>query len=98
MWSAWILHSLMEERLRGPINAVAPNPVTNRQYTRTLGRVLRRPTLLPLQAFVARVAFGQIADAILLVGARVKPKRLMESGYEFRFPDLEGALRHLLGK
>jgi len=60
-----MLHSLMEERLRGPVNAVAPNSVTNRQYTRTLGRVLRRPTLLPLPAF------GEIADAILLGSRRV---------------------------
>jgi uncharacterized protein len=93
-----ILHSLVDERLRGPTNAAAPNPVTNRDYTKTLGRVLRRPTVFPLPGPVARLAFGEMADAILLGGARVKPKRLMETGYEFRFPDLEGALRHLIGK
>jgi uncharacterized protein (TIGR01777 family) len=93
-----ILHSLVDERLRGPANAVAPNPVTNRDYTKTLGRVLRRPTVFPLPGPVARLAFGEMADAILLGGARVRPKRLMETGYEFRFPDLESALRHLTRK
>jgi len=95
---AVILHALTDERLRGPVNAVAPNPVTNREYTKTLGRVLRRPTMLPLPAFVARLAFGEMADAVLLAGARVQPKRLQAAGYRFRFPQLEGALRHLLGK
>lgn len=93
-----ILHTLVDDRLRGPVNAVAPNPVTNREYTKTLGRVLRRPTALPLPAFVVRAAFGEMADAVLLGGARVQPKRLQEAGYEFRFPDLEEALRHLLAK
>ena len=95
---AVILHALTDERLGGPVNTVAPNPVTNREYTKTLGRVLRRPTMLPLPAFVARLAFGEMADAVLLAGARVQPKRLQAAGYRFRFPQLEGALRHLLGK
>ena len=93
---AVILRSLTDERLRGPVNAVAPNPVTNREYTKTLGCVLSRPTVFPLPAFVARLAFGEMADAVLLASARVQPKRLQESGYKFLFPNLEGALRHLL--
>lgn len=93
-----IHHALCEESIRGPVNAVAPNPVSNAEFTRTLARVLRRPTLLPVPAFAARLAFGEMADALLLAGARVMPARLQASGYRFRFPDLESALRHLLGR
>jgi hypothetical protein len=93
-----IHHALCEESVRGPVNAVAPGPVSNAEFTRTLARVLRRPTLLPVPAFAARLAFGEMADALLLAGARVMPVRLQESGYRFRFPDLESALRHLLGR
>jgi uncharacterized protein (TIGR01777 family) len=93
-----IHHALCEDALHGPVNAVAPNPVSNAEFTRTLARVLRRPTLLPVPAFAARLAFGEMADALLLAGARVMPARLQASGYRFRFPDLESALRHLLGR
>ena len=92
-----IHHAICEESVRGPVNAVAPGPVSNAEFTRTLARVLRRPTLLPVPAFAARLAFGEMADALLLAGARVLPTRLQASGYRFRFPELEGALRHLLG-
>jgi len=91
-----IHHALTHDSLRGPVNAVAPNPVTNRDFTRTLGRVLSRPTLFPMPAFVARLALGEMADALLLASARVVPARLLESGFVFRYPDLVGALRHLL--
>jgi hypothetical protein len=91
-------HALCEDALRGPVNAVAPNPVSNADFTRTLARVLRRPALVPLPAFAARLLFGEMADALLLAGARVVPTRLQASGYRFRFPDLESALRHLLGR
>ncbi len=93
-----ISHSILADSLRGPVNAVAPNPVTNREFTKTLGRVLRRPTIFPLPAFAARLVMGQMAEELLLAGARINPSRLLASGYEFRFPDLEGALRHVLGK
>lgn len=93
-----ILHVLGTESLRGPVNVVAPRPVTNRELTKTLGRVLGRPTILPMPAFAARVVFGEMADALLLASQRVEPARLRASGYRFRFPELEGALRHLLGK
>ena len=91
-----IHHALTHDSLCGPVNAVAPNPVTNRDFTRTLGRVLSRPTLFPMPAFVARLALGEMADALLLASARVVPARLLESGFVFRYPDLVGALRHLL--
>jgi uncharacterized protein (TIGR01777 family) len=93
-----INHVLQTETIRGPVNVVAPNPVTNAEFTATLGRVLRRPTLLPLPAFVVRAAFGEMADALLLASTRVEPARLLTTGYVFRFPDLEGALRHVLGR
>lgn len=93
-----IQHALVTETLQGPVNAVAPQAVTNREFTQTLGQVLGRPTLLPLPTFAARLAFGEMADALLLASTRVEPARLQETGYPFRYPDLAGALRHLLGK
>jgi uncharacterized protein len=91
-------HCLCEESVRGPVNVVAPGSVTNADFTRTLARVLRRPAVIPLPAFAARLLFGEMADALLLAGARVMPARLQASGYRFWFPDLEAALRHLLGR
>lgn len=91
-------HALATEALAGPVNAVAPHPVTNAEFTRILGRVLGRPTVFPMPAFAARLAFGEMADELLLASQRVKPARLLDTNYPFRFPDLEGALRHLLGK
>ncbi len=93
-----ILHSLATRALRGAVNAVTPAPVTNREFTRILGAVLGRPTLLPVPAFAVRLALGEMADALLLSSARVEPARLLATGYRFRHPDLEAALRHLLAK
>jgi hypothetical protein len=93
-----IIHALTMDTLRGPVNAVAPQAVTNQEFTKTLGRVLGRPTRLPMPAFAARVAFGQMADELLLASLRVEPEKLLASGYRYRFPELEGALRHMLGK
>ena len=91
-----ILHALRRDTLRGPVNAVSPTPVTNQEFTRTLGRVLSRPTILPMPAFAARLAFGEMAEELLLASTRVEPARLQASGYRFHYPELEGALRHLL--
>ncbi len=93
-----IQHALSTESIRGPVNAVAPAPVTNAEFTRTLARVLSRPAIVPMPAFAARLAFGELADALLLSSQRVMPSRLKESGYRFRYPELEGALRHLLNQ
>jgi hypothetical protein len=93
-----IHHALATEALRGAANAVAPEPVTNREFTRTLGAVLGRPTLFPMPAFALRLALGEMADALLLSSARVEPARLLATGYRFRHPDLETAFRHLLRK
>lgn len=93
-----IHHALTHESVAGPVNATTPHPVTNREFTKTLGRVLSRPTLFPMPAFAARLALGEMADDLLLASARVMPRVLERTGYEFRLPELEGALRHLLGK
>ncbi len=94
-----VLHHLLDrDDLEGAVNAVAPEPVTNSVFTKTLGRVLSRPTIAPAPAFALRLAFGEMADAALLASTRVRPGRLEASGYRFRFPDLDGALRHLLGR
>ena len=89
--------ALNEESFRGPVNIVSPNPVTNEVFTKTLGHVLSRPTALAMPAFAVRLAFGEMADEMLLVSQRVLPKKLADAGYEFQQPELEGALRKHLG-
>jgi uncharacterized protein (TIGR01777 family) len=93
-----IHHALMTDSLSGPVNAVAPNAPMNREFTKTLGRVLRRPTILPMPAFAAKLALGEMANDLLLASTRVEPTKLIESGYKFRQPTLEKSLRHILGK
>lgn len=93
-----ILHILKQDTLEGPVNATAPQPVTNREFTKILGRVLGRPTVLPLPAFAARLALGQMADELLLASTRVVPGRLQETEYTFQYADLEHSLRHVLGR
>ena len=93
-----INHVVAREALRGPVNATGPNPVTNAEFTRTLGQVLGRPTIFPMPGFAARLAFGEMADEILLAGQRVMPSKLLASGFKFRYPELVLALRHVLGK
>jgi uncharacterized protein len=82
--------------LCGPVNAVTPQPVTNREFTKSLGRVLGRPTIFPMPAAAARLAFGEMADEMLLGGARVAPSALETAGFDFKYPQLEPALRHVL--
>ena len=104
-WMSWItlddvigaLKFLLEDRsIAGPVNVVAPNPVTNAEFTKTLGRVLSRPTIFPMPEFAARLAFGEMADALLLASQRVDPSLLEDKGYLFNWPTLEPALRHIL--
>lgn len=92
-----ILHALEHESLDGPVNAVAPETVTNAVFTRALGRALHRPTLFPMPAFVAKTLFGEMAEEVLLASTRVKPDRLLREGFEFRHPSLEPALKEMLG-
>jgi uncharacterized protein (TIGR01777 family) len=93
-----IHHIIANESLSGPVNAVSPMPVTNREFTKTLGLVLRRPTIAAVPSFVLRLAVGEMADEMLLLSARVIPQKLAESGYVFLYPDLEKALRFVLGR
>ena len=92
-----IHHTLITDTLHGPVNAVAPNPVTNAVFTKTLGRVLA-PNPFPLPAFVARAAFGEMADALLLASTRVEPARLKDTHYAFRYPEPRRAAPCLAAK
>ncbi|MCC6223825.1 MAG: TIGR01777 family protein [Thermoleophilia bacterium] len=105
-WWSWLslddalgafLHALATESLAGPVNVCAPGLVTNAELTRVLGRVLRRPAVLPVPAPALRVAFGELADGLLLASQRARPERLERSGFRFVRPELEGALRRELG-
>ncbi len=93
-----IVHSLTNDAVSGPVNVGSPNPLTNAEYTRVLGRVLNRPTLFPLPAPAARLVLGEVADALLLSSQRMEPGKLKDTGYTFRYSELEEALRHLLGR
>ena len=90
-----IKFALTSDALRGPVNFVAPSPVTNAEFTKTLGRVLARPTIFPVPAFGLRLFLGELADA-LLASQRVAPQRLSEAQYHFQHSQLESALRRAL--
>jgi uncharacterized protein (TIGR01777 family) len=92
------LFAVENESLQGAVNAVAPEAVTNAEFTRDLGRVLRRPTLFPMPAFAARLALGEMADELLLSSIRVVPEQLQQAGFVYEHPQLEGALRALLNR
>lgn len=92
-----LYHALFTESLEGPVNVTSPDPVTNAEFTRVLGKVLRRPTLFPLPAPAIRLLFGEMGQALLLEGARVLPTKLEASGFRFQHPRLEDALRLELG-
>ena len=89
-------HALTNAQLAGAMNVVAPNPVTNSEFTESLGRILGRPTLFTVPKFAARLAFGEMADATVLTSQRALPTRLLATNFVFKYPELEGALRHLL--
>jgi uncharacterized protein len=106
-WWSWVTlddvvgaihHALENDSVEGPVNVGSPNPLTNTQYTKVLGKVLNRPTFFAVPAPAIRIAIGEMADALLLASQRMEPARLKETGYHFRYPELEGALRHLLGR
>src|SRR5580692_4059287 len=106
-WMSWIdiddlvgavQHVIKTETLRGPVNVVGPNPVTNAEFTKTLASVLSRPAILPMPAFAARLAFGQMGDELLLGSQRVEPAKLLASGYVFQKPELRTALEGILKK
>jgi len=105
-WMSWIALDdvvgalkfvLANEALSGPVNFVAPNPVTNAEFTKALGQALSRPTFFPIPAFGVRLAFGEMADALLLSSQKVAPKTLQNAQYQFRYPELRNALQKILG-
>ncbi|HUS91806.1 MAG TPA: TIGR01777 family oxidoreductase [Phycisphaerae bacterium] len=91
-----ICHALGTAALRGPVNLASPGPVTNRQFTRDLARVLGRPAVLPLPGFAARLLLGEMAEGLLLASARLRPRKLLESGFGFRHAELAPTLCELL--
>lgn len=104
-WMSWIslddvagaIQFMLRDRfVNGPVNFVAPNPVTNAEFTKTLGSVLSRPTFLPVPAFAVRLAFGEMADSLLLASQKVEPAVLKARGFAFNWPRLELTLKHLL--
>ena len=106
-WWAWvsardvvgaILHVLNHESLSGPVNTVAPNPVTNAEFTRILASALHRPAIFPMPAFVVRRIFGEMGEELFLGSQRVEPAKLAASRYQFQNPDLENALRDILSR
>lgn len=107
-WMSWIAivdhvgairHVLARDDISGPVNSTAPIPVTNAEYTKTLGSVVRRPTVIPTPITPLKVLYGtELVRSLLLTGQRVLPKRLVDTGYGFEHPELEPALRALLGK
>lgn len=105
-WMPWIHHAdvvglflfaLDTSAAQGPINATAPNPVTNSEFTRALGQALHRPTVMPIPGFALKVRFGEVAS-VVLEGQRVVPKRALELGYAFLFPTIDAALADILQK
>ena len=102
-WMSWVSlddavgivdYALENENLRGAVNVVSPNPVTNEEFTKTLGEVLYRPTFLPLPEFAVNLVFGEMGDALLIDSTRVVPKRLLDSGFKFRYPEIKSALEN----
>lgn len=93
-----VLHLISKEKISGPVNMVTPNPVTNREFTQALSQVLKRPAHFHLPGFLINAVFGEMGREILLGSTRVRPGKLEDSGYEYRHPDLEDALRYILGR
>lgn len=89
---------LETDSLSGPVNLTAPEPVPNSEFTRALGAVLHRPTIFPMPDFAARLALGEMADELLLSSAQVLPKKLQEAGFQFQYPEIQGALQHVIKK
>ena len=102
-WMSWIslpdeidvINFVIEnENIRGAVNAVSPNPVTNHDFTKTLGEVLYRPTFFPLPEFAVSMVFGEMGDVLLLASTKVLPKRLEDAGFEFKYPNLKEAVEN----
>jgi hypothetical protein len=106
-WMSWIdvqdmvggiHHILKNDLIQGPVNLVAPKPVRNSEFVKTLASVLSRPALFPMPAFAVKLAFGQMGEDVLLAGQKVEPGKLISSGYPFRYSELRKSLEELLRK
>lgn len=104
-WMSWIaledivdifVHAIEHENVRGPVNCVSPNPVTNETFTKTLGEVLYRPTIIPMPEFGVKFLFGEMGETLLLEGTRVKPQKLQDLGYQFKHPALKEAIKNAI--
>ena len=104
-WMSWISlddhinvinYVIENENIRGAVNSVSPHPVTNEEFTKAMGDVLYRPTFLPLPEFVVSMALGEMGDELLLTSEKVIPKRLVDAGFEFKYPEIKPALEHAL--
>ena len=94
-WISLVRWAIDRTDVKGPLNLTAPAPVTNREFTAALARVLHRPALAPAPAFMLRLALGEMADALILSGQRVLPAKATRDGFQFRYPDLDSALRQI---
>jgi hypothetical protein len=94
-WTRLVRWAIENTEVKGPLNLTAPSPVTNREFTAALAHALHRPAFAPAPAFAVRLAFGEMADAVILSGQRVLPAKAERNGFEFRYPDLESALRQI---
>jgi uncharacterized protein (TIGR01777 family) len=104
-WMSWVAledaagaveHAILNDSVRGPVNVVAPQPARNSEFTKTLGEVLHRPTMFPMPEFAVKIAFGEMGESLLLGSQRVMPKKLVEAGYQFKFPELKAALASVM--
>lgn len=105
-WMSWIALSdlvrliqflINNDRMSGPVNATAPEPVTNQEFTKALGKVLNRPTFIPVPGFGVKLLFGEMGERLLLEGCKVLPKKIQDAGFKFSFPKVEAALKDILG-
>ena len=88
----FIIEHLINRDIFGPVNVVSPKPVSNKEFTKALGRVIKRPTFFPMPGFMIKLIFGEMGERLLLEGARVIPRRLQENGYRFHYPEIKSAL------
>jgi uncharacterized protein (TIGR01777 family) len=102
-WMSWVSladhievinFALENENIRGAVNSVSPNPVTNKEFTSVMGEVLYRPTFIPVPEFAVHLMFGEMGEALLLDSTRVTPKRLTDAGFKFKFPELKKAIEN----
>ena len=104
-WMSWIhledivgmiRFAIDNDTIKGPINGTAPQPVSNKEFSQTLGKVLKRPAIFPMPAFVVKLLFGQMGEELLLSGQKVIPEKLTQAGYQFKYPKLESALKDIV--